>query len=347
MRGDSAAEGSDAALIRVAARRVATTITLAVSLLVLAVLVGAFSVVLTQVPLGDFFAPQRHESVVDIEGSDILLGGVLLGAFSIASAGFLGWWVTRRAVRPLADALRRQRQFVADASHELRTPLAILDSRLQMLQRSLTPADPHAEIVSELRSDSRALINVVTDLLEGLDEPVPTPASPADVGRTIDATIAGMSVLAEQRDVRLESESSHASLLVRMPESSLRRSMTALLDNAVKHSPAGTAVTVSARRRAGFVLIDVADNGPGIQGIAPERVFDRFARSSEAIDGGGSARTGFGIGLALVQNTVTRYGGSAEVTTSSPAGTTITLRVPAVTAPTTFTVPEAPQDAPS
>ncbi len=238
MRGDSAAEGSDAALIRVAARRVATTITLAVSLLVLAVLVGAFSVVLTQVPLGDFFAPQRHESVVDIEGSDILLGASSSGLSPSHRRGSWGW-VTRRAVRPLADALRRQRQFVADASHELRTPLAILDSRLQMLQRSLTPADPHAEIVSELRSDSRALINVVTDLLEGLDEPVSTPASPADVGRTIDATIAGMSVLAEQRDVRLESESSHASLLVRMPESSLRRSMTALLDNAVKHSPAG------------------------------------------------------------------------------------------------------------
>lgn len=347
MKNHTRAQDADNVLIRAAARRVATTITLAISLLVLAVLVAAFSVVFTQVPLGDLFTPRRHETVVDIEGSDILLGGVLVGAFAIASAGLVGWWVTRRAVRPLADALRRQRQFVADASHELRTPLAILDSRLQMFQRSLAASDPHHAIAAELRSDSRALINVVTDLLEGIDVPLSTPATPANILKTIDAAVAAMSVLASERGVQLAGDKVDGRLFVRMPEASLHRSLTALLDNAVKHSPPGAAVTVTTRRTGGVVLIDVADHGPGIQGITPDRVFDRFARSADAIDGGGTARTGFGIGLALVQDTVARYGGSASVSATSTAGTTITLRLPLETTPPTITTPGNSGDADS
>lgn len=57
-------------------------------------------------------------------------------------------------------------------------------------------------------------------------------------------------------------------------------------------------------------------------------MFDRFARSSDAVDGGGNARTGFGIGLSLVQDVATRYGGSVAVTDSSDRGTTIVLRLP-------------------
>ncbi|MFZ8393358.1 histidine kinase dimerization/phospho-acceptor domain-containing protein, partial [Staphylococcus aureus] len=92
----------------------------------------------------------RHTTLADVDGIDILLGAVAIGACAIASAGILGWLATRRAVRPLVDALRRQREFVADASHELRTPLAILDARLQLLERSLGPADPNAEVVGRL-----------------------------------------------------------------------------------------------------------------------------------------------------------------------------------------------------
>jgi signal transduction histidine kinase len=113
-----------------------------------------------------------------------------------------------------------------------------------------------------------------------------------------------------------------------MPAASLQRSVVALLDNAVKHSPAGAKVVVTARKEGAQAVIDVIDEGPGIQGIAPSRIFDRFARSADAVDGGGSSRTGFGIGLSLVQDTVARYGGTAQVSATSSAGTTITLRVP-------------------
>ncbi|MFS0735371.1 MULTISPECIES: ATP-binding protein [unclassified Microbacterium] len=319
---------ADAQLIRATALRVALTITLAVSVLVLAVLIAAFSVVFTQIPLGDLLSPQRHETVVDIEGLDIILGGAVIGVCAIASAGVLGWLVTRRAVRPLVDALRRQRQFVADASHELRTPLAILDARIQVLQRGLADADPHRQVVAELRDDSRSVIGVVSDLLDAVEVPTGSVTTPASLAGITDTAVSSMSILARERDVHLVSRPPDDDLTVAMPAASLQRSVVALLDNAVKHSPVGAKVVVTARREGAHAVIDVVDEGPGIQGIAPSRIFDRFARSADAVDGGGSSRTGFGIGLSLVQDTVARYGGTAQVSATSSAGTTMTLRVP-------------------
>ncbi|MGN7188398.1 sensor histidine kinase [Microbacterium enclense] len=324
---------ADAVLVRAAAWRVALTITGAVSLLVVVVLVAAFSVVLTQIPLGDLLHPGARETVVDIDGLDILMAGTLIGVAAIASAGLLGWLVTRRAVRPLVDALRRQREFVADASHELRTPLAVLDARIQVLQRSLASADPHAAVVADLRADSRALIEVVADLLESIEVPKEAVSDPVPVVPAVESAVASMGLLARQREVTLVIRPSGDDLRVSMPASSLRRCVVALVDNAVKHSPAAGTVTISSRRDGRHVLIEVTDEGPGIRGISPDRVFDRFARSAPAVGGGGSSRRGFGIGLALVQDAVTRYGGSAMVSATSDAGTTMRLRLPTSAAP--------------
>lgn len=320
---------ADARLVRSAARRVSFTISVAVSALVIAVLIAAFSIVFTQIPLADLLDPARHETVVDIEGLDIVIGGVVLGTSAIVLAGVLALLVTRRAVRPLEESLRRQRQFVADASHELRTPLAILDARIQMLQRSLTPADPHREIVAELRSDSRSIIAVVSDLLETIERPAGDALAPSGVAASIDASVSAMRVLARERDVELAVSLLPEDVMVAMSSSSLQRCLMALVDNAIKHSPEGATVSVAAVREGGHhIRIDVADEGPGIRGIAPSRVFDRFARSADAVDGGGSARTGFGIGLSLVQDTVARYGGATSVLRTSSDGTTISVRLP-------------------
>jgi signal transduction histidine kinase len=77
----------------------------------------------------------------------------------------------------------------------------------------------------------------------------------------------------------------------------------------------------------------VRDHGPGITGIEPSRIFDRFARSGDAVGGGGTTRTGFGIGLSLVRDTVERFGGSASVIETSRSGTVIELRLPAARLP--------------
>ena len=117
-----------------------------------------------------------------------------------------------------------------------------------------------------------------------------------------------------------------------MPPASLRRAVLALVDNALGHVPGGSTITVSTQVRAGSVVLAVADQGPGITGIDPTRVFDRFARS-EPVDGAsrrtsGGSRPSVGIGLALVREIAVRSGGSVRVASTSATGTTLELVLP-------------------
>jgi len=319
---------ADALLVRRTAVRVGVWLTVAVSVLVLAVLAAGLTFVLTQVPLRNVFDPNRHEEMVDVGGLDIIVGGVAIGLLAVALAGTLGLLATRRAVAPLVEALSRQRRFVADASHELRTPLAVLDTRLQVLERSLAADDPHHALVRELRDDSRNVINVVNDLLDSVDVTAAGNVTPISVRPVIDGAVAAISVLAQEKQVTLETVGVPDDLTAAIPDTSLHRALVAVLDNAVKHSPTGAVVTVTAVGDRRWTLISVTDRGAGISGIDPGRIFDRFARSSSAVDGGGTSNIGFGIGLNLVQDTVGRFGGSVDVTATSGDGTTLTLRLP-------------------
>lgn len=319
---------ADARLVRRTAIRVGLWLTIAVSVLVITVLVAAFAFVFTQVPLRDLFNPHHREEMLDVGGLDVLIGGIVIGLLVVALAGILGLIATRRAVSPLVDALGRQRRFVADASHELRTPLAILDTRLQSLQRSLEPDDPHRDIVMELRADSRNLIAVVADLLDSVDVPSDGATRSASVEQVVGSAVASMRMLAQDRGIRILIVPPPADTIAAIPDTSLHRALVALLDNAIKHSADDSEVALTVTTTRHLVRIVVTDHGSGIRGIAPERVFDRFARSSDMTDGGGNARTGFGIGLSLVQETAARFGGDVEVTDTSAAGTSITMRLP-------------------
>ncbi|AUG31021.1 HAMP domain-containing sensor histidine kinase [Microbacterium sp. NFH-22A-Y] len=291
-------------------------------------MVAAIVFVFHQIPLTDLFDRNRHEEMVDIGGLDIIVGGIALGLLAIILAGTLGLLATRRAVAPLVDALGRQRRFVADASHELRTPLAILDTRLQVLERSMPADDANRELVDELRGDSRNLINVVNDLLDSVDVTSTGVVPSRPVAPSVTDAATSMRVIAEERGIHLRVDAIPDDRRAAIPPASLHRALVALIDNAVKHSPAGGEVLVTTGTDRTTTWIAVRDHGAGIQGISPERVFDRFARSSLAVDGGGSARTGFGIGLSLVQDTVGRFGGTVEVTSTSENGTTITMTLP-------------------
>ncbi len=119
-----------------------------------------------------------------------------------------------------------------------------------------------------------------------------------------------------------------ALLSVAVPAVTVTRLCTALLDNAVQHAPRRSSVTLSVASGdgpgRGFVEFRVVDRGPGIRAEDRERIFTRFARGPET-----GRRRGFGLGLALVRDMATRYGGSVGIEDTSDAGTTFLLRLPA------------------
>ena len=320
----------DTHAVRQASRTVGLQLAVASSVLVIAVLVVAFAFVFRHIPasqLFDFAHPR--ETTVDVGGIDIIVGGIVIGGAAILLAGGLSILVTRRAVRPLGDALRLQRAFVSDASHELRTPLAVLDARLQLLQRGLTSDDPSGPIVAELRRDAKALVEIVNDLLSSAEIGTKKAAEPVVLNPIVMLAANSMQVIAVEKNVTIVVEDA-APMSTRIPPASVNRCMVALLHNALDFAPEGSTIVVALVEKKGSVHLRVRDQGPGIQGIDVNRIFDRFARSDSAVSGNGTTRTGFGIGLSLVRDAVERVGGRAAVSHTSAEGTEIELVIPLV-----------------
>ncbi|MGJ4846587.1 sensor histidine kinase [Leifsonia sp. Le1] len=312
--------------VRRASRAVALQITIASGALVVAAIGVAFFFVLDQLrPAEVNEPPQPGEHKIYVDTTAALIAFAVVGVLAILIAGVLSILLTRRAVRPLGEALELQRNFIADASHELRTPLAVLDARLQVLQRGLAREDPSAASIAELRKDTRTLIDVVNDLLLAAGPEREAPFDPSPFWEPVEKAVQSLQVLARDNDTALRFEK-RDDVSTTVPPTSIQRCAIALIDNALAHSPSGSSATVAVRRDGKDAVLTVTDEGAGITGIEPARIFDRFARSESTSTG--HTRAGFGIGLALVREIAVRYGGTVTVASTGSAGTSIEMRVP-------------------
>lgn len=272
--------------------------------------------------------PQPGEIEVRLDPGELALATALLATGAIICAGLAARLIARRAVHPLDEAFRLQRRFVADVSHELRTPLAVIDARAQQLAALTPPGDTRQRVLDELRQDARIMAATIDSMLAaaGGAEPV---SGAADVDEIAAEVAADLGKVAAPFGVTVGWVGETAT--VAMPAQALRRCLVALVDNAIDHSPHGGAVTISAARsdtglEAGAAaVVTVRDEGDGIQGIAPERVFDRFAQGTPPRTQRGAARTSRGIGLALVREICAAHGARVRLAESGPGGTAFEL----------------------
>ena len=320
--------GADDRAVTAAVRSVGLRIAAIAATIVVGLTLAAVLFVLQQSRPRELLEPAKPgQDKIYVDAHEMLLAIVLLGACAIVLAGVASALVARRAVRPLGRALELQRAFVADASHELRTPLAVLDARVQLLQRRTDADDPVRAPLGELRADVAVLGEGVTDLLDAAGAEARPTGAPLELDAAVAETVASLQVVAQSAGVRLGTALA-ADALVAVPAATLRRVVTALVDNAIAHSPAGSTVQVRSERRGGGVRLLVTDEGAGIVGIAPERVFDRFARATPAADAPEGIRRGFGLGLAIVRDAVERSGGRVTVASTSPEGTAFAVDLP-------------------
>jgi signal transduction histidine kinase len=253
---------------------------------------------------------------------------LICGAVGLLMSVVVGVWLGRRAVTPLTEALALQRRFVADAGHELRTPLTLLSTRAQLLGQSLrTGADTTSmqSDVDGLVADARHLSGILDDLLVAADpRDVPTDEFVALPG-LVTQIVESVRPLADERGISVSVTSEDEPTPVTGNRASLRRAVTALLDNAVRHANSTVRVSVSAQGRD--VLVDVVDDGPGIAADVRTTLFDRFTSSSS--DAATGDRRRYGLGLALVGEVADQHGGVVSVVDAGHQGATLRLRLPA------------------
>ena len=236
------------------------------------------------------------------------------------------------------SALDRQRQFVADASHELRTPLTSILANLELLASELEGED--AEIAGSALRSSRRMRRLVADLLllARADAGRKARREPVNAGAVVREAAGEAAPLADGHGLTVDVQPD-ASLVVEAPGDEIHRLVLNLIQNALVHTPPGTAVDVHARREGDDVIIEVSDEGPGIPEEIRAQIFDRFVRGD-----GDRARSGSGsgLGLAIVRAVTESLGGSVSLDSGEAGGTRFTVRIPAAEAATRESVPPAP-----
>jgi signal transduction histidine kinase len=250
----------------------------------------------------------------------------------------------------VATALVAQRRFVADASHELRTPLATMRGNVDLLRQMIADLgnedSQETAILDDVSVEAERMSRLVADLLL---------LAQADAGQHLTLRVIDVGQVAGDAahtarllrdDVLVEAPALPSDLWVRGHADRLRQVIMILLDNAVKHSPPGGRVTLSAESavHAGgaAVAIRVSDQGPGIQPTEQGRIFERFYRAPGARSGEGT-----GLGLAIARWIVEEHEGSIDLVSEPGADATFTVWLPACepalkSAPTQPEAPHAP-----
>ena len=212
----------------------------------------------------------------------------------------------------LAQALSAQRDFLADAAHELRSPLTALKLQLQALRRAEAPVAREAALAALGEGIGRAQRLVEQLLALARSEAAPAAHEPVDLEALATEVIAALWPLAQARRQALALEAPEPRQ-VAGDRAALYALLRNLVDNALRYSPEGGAVTVTVGGAPQAPLLTVDDSGPGIPAAERARVFDRFWRRASG-QGDGS-----GLGLAIVQAVAQRHHATLRLD-DAPAG---------------------------
>jgi two-component system sensor histidine kinase KdpD len=239
----------------------------------------------------------------------------------------------RRSEAIGAETLRRsdaaKTAVLRSVSHDLRSPITAITAASEILDgsgRTLSAAD-RAELVASIRQQARRLDRLVSNLLE-LSRLEAGAAHPELELWTIDGLVARALEAIGPRSDGVETLLPPDSLLVKVDPTQLERALVNLIENALKFSPPGAFVRVSAEAAEGEIVVRVVDEGSGVPAHETERIFEPFVRGVSA-DG----ERGSGLGLAIARGFVNLNGGRLWVESTVADGTVFALALPAVEAP--------------
>jgi signal transduction histidine kinase len=222
-------------------------------------------------------------------------------------------------------------------AHDLRSPLAAIRALTSVLRHdALTPVlsttqrDESLAGIQASADKMRALLDDLLDLEQFASGETTLRRSPADLAAVVRAVVAEHTAELTGRRVRLHLDPVTAVV----DPVKLQRIIENLVVNAVRHTPAGTAVAISLRRDGETALICVDDSGAGVPADLREVIFARLRQAP------GADRTGLGMGLSLVQRLARLHGGRAWVEEAPSGGASFRVRLP-VTTPTPADPPPA------
>ncbi|MDO4162360.1 MAG: ATP-binding protein [Pseudomonadota bacterium] len=230
--------------------------------------------------------------------------------------------LANNAVKPIAEAYRRQKEFVSDASHELKTPLSVLLTYTEILQKQ--PQNKTA--LQVMRDETKNMSDLVENLLAltRLENIKKITGQEQNVSKILFPLTEQLNAVHHQRTEPATAVCPE-NITVKMAEQHLKRLLTILLDNAFKYTPEDKKIKVCVSTDEHKTKITVTDEGIGIKADDLPHIFERFYRVDK---GRNRQKGGFGLGLSLAQDIVQKYQGQIKVKSQEGKGTSFIVLLP-------------------
>lgn len=261
-------------------------------------------------------------------GANAIAGGDFTVQIDAADAPAELWTlagVFNQMTAKVGQMLESQHAFVGDASHQLRTPLTALRLRLENLGTGITESvrDDYEAVIGELERMS-ALVDQLLELSRSSEGGERTET--VDLRDAIKRRTSLWEAAAEESGKTITADVNNAPVEVSTVPGAVDQILDNLVDNALRHTPRGTAVRIVLEPDGPFHVMHVIDAGPGLSPEERDRVFDRFWR-------GQTDTNGTGLGMAIVKHLTERSGGTVGVDAAADGGLDVAVRLPAEPVP--------------
>jgi two-component system phosphate regulon sensor histidine kinase PhoR len=232
-----------------------------------------------------------------------------------------------------ADQIRRD--FVANVSHELRTPLTAIRGYVEALLDEPPDGAQAKQFLETIARHTSRMERLVRDLLRlaRLDARQETvERATAGVDTLFGGAVADLAADLEARRQTIDTVVAPDAAAVEGDPAKLHDALRNLIENAIKHAPDGSRITLASSRRGDAVVLSVADEGPGIPDADLPRVFERFYRVDKARARDGRDPGGTGLGLSIVKHLVELHGGTVTAANRPDGGAIFSIELPMASA---------------
>jgi len=250
---------------------------------------------------------------------------VVFNVVVIATGGLASYYLAKRTLQPIEEALEAQTRFSSDAAHELRTPLAVMQSEIEIGLRAKKPTADQQHELLQSTLDEVGRLRSLTDRLLLLSNLKTIETSETSLDDVATEAINRVIPLAQAKKISIDSNVGKQKVIANTDV--LTDTLVILLDNAIKYSPEKSTITVSAKEQGKHTLFEVTDTGHGIDPVDLPHVFDRFYRAD--ISRSKTNVEGHGLGLSIAKRSLEAMNGTISVVSEVDKGTTFTMRLQA------------------